>query len=558
MHIDRKTHVRRPRKWSIVLMMVLTLMMSLPGPVLAADIIIDDFTAGENNLQLNQPGETWELLPAQGSALGNQRMMILGVTQAAGQQNSQWGVSTSGRFASLAIPTGGQGKATIQWDGADTNKALNCNSGLGGVDLLSSDPPNTGMIVRIIGSDSVAKDLKISVYTNCGNWRTLTRPVPFVDDEQVVDMHLRFSDFDSGPGTLNWASINAVELEIDGTKKSGADAAIAFIKTTSTLYEYGDLPLAGTPGLPAGQTGFSPEILAARHLPKNMRLGQSVDAENLYQDSALATEDDGSDFDDEDGVVRLDAANWSSDNGGELEISHTGCSSAAPCYISAWIDWNRDGDFGDSGERILNNWSRTNDGTSNRSITIPAGTSFTDVRYYARFRICGAANVCNSPMATDVEDGEIEDYTWDWAPTAVSLASFSALPEGEGIRVAWETAAELDNLGFNLYRGESPAGPWVKLNAELIGAQNPGAVFGASYEWLDAEVTPGVTVYYRLEDVDVSGVSTFHGPVSATASGVTAVSVAAFGAHGAAPTMLLLTLSTVGALAAARKRRRAG
>ncbi|MBN1922612.1 MAG: hypothetical protein JW892_15290, partial [Anaerolineae bacterium] len=146
-------------------------------------------------------------------------------------------------------------------------------------------------------------------------------------------------------------------------------------------------------------------------------------------------------------------------------------------------------------------------------------------------------------------------------PTAVFLASFTAVPEGEEIRVAWETAAELQNLGFNLYRSESPAGPWVKLNAELIGAQNPGAVFGASYEWLDSEVAPGAPsapVYYRLEDVDVSGVSTFHGPVSATATGVTAVSVTAFGAHGTAPAAFLLTLATTAVLAIERKRRKTG
>jgi hypothetical protein len=143
-------------------------------------------------------------------------------------------------------------------------------------------------------------------------------------------------------------------------------------------------------------------------------------------------------------------------------------------------------------------------------------------------------------------------------PTAVFLSSFTALPEGENIRVVWETAVELQNLGFNLYRGESPTGPWVKLNAELIAAQNPGAVFGASYEWLDDEVIPDTTVYYRLEDVDVSGVSTFHGPVSAATAGVTAVRVTAFGAHGTAPAVLLLTLTTAGVLTVQRKRRRAG
>ena len=28
-------------------------------------------------------------------------------------------------------------------------------------------------------------------------------------------------------------------------------------------------------------------------------------------------------------------------------------------FLSLWIDWNRDGDFADAGEQILNNVSRT-------------------------------------------------------------------------------------------------------------------------------------------------------------------------------------------------------
>ena len=147
------------------------------------------------------------------------------------------------------------------------------------------------------------------------------------------------------------------------------------------------------------------------------------------------------------------------------------------------------------------------------------------------------------------------DFTGGNTPTAVVLASFAAMPQGEDILVSWETAMELQNLGFNLYRGASFTGPWVKLNAALIPAQNPGAVFGASYEWLDTGLTPDTTYYYRLEDVDIHGASTFHGPVSATTAGVTAVSVVAFGARGAAYG-LALALMMVGGFGFARKRHR--
>jgi len=129
-------------------------------------------------------------------------------------------------------------------------------------------------------------------------------------------------------------------------------------------------------------------------------------------------------------------------------------------------------------------------------------------------------------------------------PTAVTLVRFEALPENNQVHVEWETATELDNLGFNLYRGESATGPWVRLNSTIIPAQQPGSITGAVYEWLDEAVPPDTTVFYRLEDVDIRGVSTFHGPVSAFNSGATAVKIIAVKPQSSSlPVALLLLCS---------------
>lgn len=105
--------------------------------------------------------------------------------------------------------------------------------------------------------------------------------------------------------------------------------------------------------------------------------------------------------------------------------------------------------------------------------------------------------------------------SWLGSPTAVELARFEAALDGAAIRVEWETAIELDNVGFNLYRGQAPDGTYDQLNKQLISAQNPGGVSGAAYTWVDASVEPGVTYYYKLEDVDIYGLNTWHGPVEA-------------------------------------------
>ncbi len=103
-------------------------------------------------------------------------------------------------------------------------------------------------------------------------------------------------------------------------------------------------------------------------------------------------------------------------------------------------------------------------------------------------------------------------------PTAITLASFAAVQGSSGVTVTWQTGTEIDNAGFNLYRAASPAGSYTKINPAVIPAKGE-AVSGASYSYFDAAATEANTVYYyKLEDIDTNGISTFHGPVD-TASG---------------------------------------
>jgi hypothetical protein len=104
-------------------------------------------------------------------------------------------------------------------------------------------------------------------------------------------------------------------------------------------------------------------------------------------------------------------------------------------------------------------------------------------------------------------------------PLAVDLARFEAWPEWPAIHVQWETTTEVDNLGFNLYRAEAGnvEQTRLRLNEELIPANAlPDSSFGAIYDWIDDyEVRRETTYLYWLEDVDIYGATTMHGPVSA-------------------------------------------
>jgi hypothetical protein len=140
-------------------------------------------------------------------------------------------------------------------------------------------------------------------------------------------------------------------------------------------------------------------------------------------------------------------------------------------------------------------------------------------------------------------------------PTAIMLARFEAASQEDAILVEWETAIEIDNVGFNLYRSLSPGGPYVKLNGALIPSQAPGSAVGAVYTWLDDDVESGITYYYKLEDVDVSGARTFHGPVSASLQNPTALSLTSFAAQGGGA-LVVLVVAVLGAGSAFVLRRR--
>ena len=99
--------------------------------------------------------------------------------------------------------------------------------------------------------------------------------------------------------------------------------------------------------------------------------------------------------------------------------------------------------------------------------------------------------------------------------TAVELQSFGARAADAAVDLEWRTASELRNLGFHLYRGPSAEGPWTRLTSSLIPGLGSSPI-GQTYSFLDPGLQNGVTYFYRLEDVDSSGVSTLHGPVSAT------------------------------------------
>jgi hypothetical protein len=182
---------------------------------------------------------------------------------------------------------------------------------------------------------------------------------------------------------------------------------------------------------------------------------------------------------------------------GEAWIAINGKSNKVSFVSFAWVGQGYDGDSGHA-----TGWEA--------SFSIAQGT----------YALTTHVNAFDGGESQTSEVADISLVLDCYKTTAVFLNYFTAeravaatARGGSPVTLRWETATEVDNVGFNVYRGLTNGGPWTKLNSGVIPSQvAPGSPVGAAYEWVDSAAPTGA-VYYLLEDVDTHGVITRHGPV---------------------------------------------
>lgn len=386
----------------------------------AAEVFIDSLNAGSTHLvEL-----TWAGAPINGTsnqassaAIGGDRDLVLNVTAGTSGNKSSIKAETTNVVLSLAQAPGMRSIAKVQWDGADTSSTLDCTTGFTATDLTGGGT-NNGVAVRVSFNNSSTSQIRLRLYTNCTNWAVASLSAPTVASGEIVDMFFPFSSFGPGAGTLNTASIKAIELEMDASAvgSAGSDMEILYIKST-TMREYGDLPASFG-------TGYDDY-----HTPQGMRLGGNVDGEPTAGNAGAPADGDDVDFspDDEDGVWRTYSQRWIV-GGGNVDINFitAGCGAGAlRCRVNAWVDWNGDGAFTEPGEQIMDD-VLYNSGTQTLNLALGAGYNTGD-DLYVRFRVCAADNVCDDMGETAVVNGEVEDYYWVFLPTALELVQLSGV-----------------------------------------------------------------------------------------------------------------------------------
>jgi hypothetical protein len=230
---------------------------------------------------------------------------------------------------------------------------------------------------------------------------------------------------------------------------------------------------------------------------------------------------------------------------------------ATAATFNCWIDFNQDGDFLDNGEKQTTpTVVPANSSSQNYQVTFTGyQTPITPGQTYIRCRIAYLAGEVNAPTGS-AASGEVEDFQTNTV-LAVTLADFAAASQTDHVLVSWETVSEASNSGFNLYRSLSADGEYTLLG--FTPSASPGATQGAAYSYQDFDVAAGQTYWYKLEDIDLSGAATMHGPVSVVYQAPTAVELDTLAADGGQGSKALLwvlaALLAVGMALAAYRRR---
>ena len=156
---------------------------------------------------------------------------------------------------------------------------------------------------------------------------------------------------------------------------------------------------------------------AQHDIRKGIFLGDEVDHDIKPYFSDDANGDDSHGIDDEDGVTLADGTDL---NGTYFKLSmeqNLSIKASKDGYLNAWIDYNIDGDFNDTGEKIFDQLYLSG-GTHKISFTTPNTITKLNKSSYIRFRFSSTQNL---NMDEDAIDGEVEDYEVKFGDGVVPL-----------------------------------------------------------------------------------------------------------------------------------------
>ena len=290
------------------------------------------------------------------------------------------------------------------------------------------------------------------------------------------------------------AGLNNLTLSIPPHAAAGSTFA-RFRVTSGRGYSFSDLAPDGEvedyqvtilpPCWTSGMRTAYPTTRAnngARHvLGSGLFLGSGVDAEGDGQPDANALGDDNA-GDDEDGVTFADLH-----EGDTADVTVT-ATIPVTAVLNAWIDFNGDGDWGDTGEQIFVNQALCA-GANILTVAVPSGAALGTTM--ARFRVTATGGYTYSGLAPD---GEVEDYQ---VTVLEAPKDFGDAPEaGTSYPTSRANNGARHILGSSLYLGAGvDAEADGQPDANALGEDNAGDdEDGVTFSALEAGRTADVNV----------------------------------------------------------------
>jgi fimbrial isopeptide formation D2 family protein/uncharacterized repeat protein (TIGR01451 family) len=186
--------------------------------------------------------------------------------------------------------------------------------------------------------------------------------------------------------------------------------------------DYGDAPDSLT-AIDAALTNIYPS--ASHHISNGVYLGLSVDAEasNLLNVNADGDDRNGTTPNDEDGVIFPIVGSTRILTSGASNTLTIKASTAG--FLNAWIDWNQDGDWDDTDEKIADRNLNSGDNSLNVTVPLTAPHGVT----YSRFRFSSTSGSL-APTGATTNNGEVEDYKINIALPQITACNIGLLNGG--------------------------------------------------------------------------------------------------------------------------------
>lgn len=235
------------------------------------------------------------------------------------------------------------------------------------------------------------------------------------------------------------------------------------------VYDFGDAP---DPTYPTelGSNG-------ARHgIVPGFLLGTLLDWEDDGQPNASATGDDNAGADDEDGVSFTSRITPERTATVDVTASSVG-------LLDAWVDFNDDGDWSDTGEQVFSSEALVA-GLNSLSFAVPENAVYT-ASTFARFRFSSAGGLPHDGLA---DDGEVEDYeaviepTPPDPPTGFSATTYSR----SAVLLEWSEGVGADTTVVVRKTGSYPTSP----------VDGTEVYSGDDTSCTDTGLDPSTTYYY--------------------------------------------------------------